>query len=68
MYVILSALLILFVKQGIGELGVKKNVLKKIARIVMFGLTMGYAQNVSLGFGDPTAGIDALLINVWNVT
>jgi hypothetical protein len=62
---LLGAIFLLLVNQDIGELGVKINVLKTIARIVII---MGFAPNVSLGFGDMTAGVDALLTNVWNAT
>jgi hypothetical protein len=61
-------LLNLIVNQDIGELGVKINVLKKIARVVIIHLPLGFAPNVSLGFGDSTAGVDAFLKNVWNAT
>jgi hypothetical protein len=62
------AIFLLIVNQDIGELGVKINVSKKIARIVIPTLILGVAINVSLDFGDMIAGVDALLTNVWNAT
>jgi hypothetical protein len=47
---------------------VKINVLKKIANVVAVILPLGYVPNVSLGFGDSTAVVDALQTNVWNAT
>jgi hypothetical protein len=58
----------LTVNQDIGVLGVKINVQKKIAKVVIVILPLGFVPNVSLGFGDSTAVVDALLTNVWNAT